>query len=380
MGIRLEPMGRRETVFMVKYPLATRHFTQTADPGKHFLHLPSRPDMHSTDTRYHLLLDWLRTDLGCTVDALLPASADASFRRYFRIHLGDQTGIVMDAPPPRENVRPFVAVAELLRKAGVRTPEVRAVDAQRGFVLLSDFGDRSYLDALRDDSVDTLYGAALETLWTLQRGVPADAGLPGYDARLLRTELDIFREWFLGARLGLELSAEESARLEDAWRTLVDSALEQPRVCVHRDFHSRNLMVIESDQPGVLDFQDAVMGPITYDLASLLRDCYVAWPKERVRGWMEAYRDRLRAGGLLEARQAERFRRWFDLMGMQRHLKAVGIFSRLHGRDGKPGYLKDIPRTLGYVAEVGADYPELAPFMRFLERRVWPRMAGAAPS
>jgi aminoglycoside/choline kinase family phosphotransferase len=339
------------------------------------------PDMDSTDNRYQQLLDWLRTDLGRPVESIAPASSDASFRRYFRIHSEGKTYIVMDAPPPKENVRPFVAIAELLREAGVRTPEVHAVDADRGFVLLGDFGNRNYLDELDDDTAESLYGDAMAALLALQLGVAATSvDLPSYDERLLRTELGIFREWFLVQWLALELSAEESVALEQAWTALIDSALEQPRVCVHRDYHSRNLMVTDEANPGVLDFQDAVVGPITYDLASLLRDCYIAWPLDRVYRWMESYQKALLAAKLLEEADADRFRRWFDLMGMQRHLKAVGIFSRLNIRDGKPGYLKDIPRTLGYVTEVGRNYPELAGFMRFLEQRVVPRLAREALS
>lgn len=333
--------------------------------------------MDSTDTRYQQLLDWLRTDLGLSVESIAPASSDASFRRYFRIHSGGNTHIVMDAPPPKENVTPFVAVAKLMANAGVYTPEVRAVDVDRGFVLLGDFGHRNYLDELDEASVESLYRDAMATLLTLQQGISGvSSDLPAYDERLLRTELEIFREWFLTQWLGVSLSVEESAMMELAWSTLVDSALEQPRVCVHRDYHSRNLMVTGETGPGVLDFQDAVIGPITYDLASLLRDCYVAWPSARVYRWMESYRQALLAIPLLEETDADRFRRWFDLMGMQRHLKAIGIFSRLNLRDGKPGYLQDIPRTLGYVTEVGRNYPELAGFMRVIEQRVLPRLAG----
>lgn len=363
---------------MVKYSPSLFHFTQSLGSGKFFLQHPTR-DMLDKDTRYSLLLDWLQTDLDRPVEAIAPASADASFRRYFRVHGGSETHIVMDAPPPKENVRPFVAVAALLRAAGVQTPEVLAVDPQRGFVLLGDFGDRNYLDALAEDSAEALYADALAALLALQRGVKVDAAeLPAYDEKLLRTELGIFNEWLLDRSLALELSAGDSAMLEAAFQILIDSALEQPRVCVHRDYHSRNLMVTASGNPGVLDFQDAVIGPITYDLASLLRDCYIAWPADRVEAWMAAYRGELLAAGLLKEDDAPRFRRWFDLMGMQRHLKAAGIFSRLNLRDGKPGYLKDIPRTLGYVTEVGQAYPELAAFTQFIGQRVLPRWCGAA--
>jgi aminoglycoside/choline kinase family phosphotransferase len=329
------------------------------------------------DPRLAALLDWLRSGLGRAVASLEPASQDASFRRYFRARIDGCSYIAMDAPPPRENVRPFLKVAALMRGAGVNTPEVYAADPERGFVLLGDFGNRCYLHCLDAATAGPLYADALAALARLQTGVDAEgSGLPAYDERLLRAELGIFREWFLGGLLRLELSASEAGLLDAAWKALVDSALEQPRVCVHRDFHSRNLMVVEGTNPGVLDFQDAVVGPITYDLASLLRDCYVAWPAERVAAWMDGHRSFLLDAGLLDERGAERLGRWFDLMGMQRHLKAVGIFARLKLRDGKPGYLKDVPRTLAYVAEAGGRYPEFGGFLDFLEQRVLHRVAG----
>lgn len=332
--------------------------------------------MPAPDTRLAHLLAWLGDDLGHTVAGIEPASQDASFRRYFRARIGADSYIAMDAPPPRENVRPFLKVAELLRGAGVRTPVVHAADPERGFVLLGDFGSQCYLDRLDVASADALYADALASLARLQTGVdPARAGLPAYDEKLLRTELGIFREWFLDRLLHLEPDAAETAALDRAGDALVASALEQPQVCVHRDYHSRNLMVVETANPGVLDFQDAVIGPITYDLVSLLRDCYIAWPTARVEVWMEGYRETLCGLGLLQRNDPARFRRWFDLMGMQRHLKAAGIFARLWLRDGRPGYLKDIPRTLGYVVEAGAAYPEFRDFLAFLNGRALPRFA-----
>jgi len=284
----------------------------------------------------------------------------------------------MDAPPPRERVAPFIKIARLFRDCGVQTPEIHAVDAERGFVLLGDFGHRDYLGALNEETADALYADAMASLLSLQSGVSTGlADLPAYDETLLRTELGIFSEWLLERWLGLDLSAVELDLIERAWRVLIDSALEQPRVCVHRDFHSRNLMVTEANNPGVLDFQDAVMGPLTYDLVSLLRDCYIAWPTERVGAWMEDYRDRLLVAGLLAESDAPRFRRWLDLMGMQRHLKAAGIFARLKIRDGKSGYLGDIPRTLSYVIEAGQDYPELEGLTSWLDQSVLPRLASA---
>lgn len=328
------------------------------------------------DERLDALSDWLSETLKLEVDAIEPASADASFRRYFRAHFDGNSYIVMDAPPPKENVGPFVRVAALLRNAGVQTPEVIAVDEARGFLLLTDFGTRSYLDCLNAGSVDRLYEDALDALLRLQQGVDTGlSGLPAYDERLLGIELDLFREWFLEQLLGLTLDAEESSVFDDLKRVLIHSALEQPSVCVHRDYHSRNLMVTERLNPGVLDFQDAVVGPVTYDLVSLLRDCYVSWPPSMVDVWMIDHYTSLCESSLLDSVGPDKFRRWFDLMGMQRHLKAIGIFSRLKLRDDKSGYLKDIPRTMCYVIYVCERYPEFAGFLRYLEYRVLPRMA-----
>ena len=312
--------------------------------------------------RERLLRDWLEVVLPATRARLAPASSDASFRRYFRVWGDDgETRIVMDAPPEQEDCRPFVAIAQALRDLGLNAPEVLAGDLDQGLLLLTDFGSRPYLAELDDRSVPGLYGDALEALARLQLGGdPGSPLLPPYDSALLHREMDLFRSWFLGQLLGLELREEEHQTLDHAFARLADNALEQPRVWVHRDYHSRNLMVTAPDNPGVLDFQDAVVGAVTYDLVSLLRDCYIAWPREQVEGWALDHRARLRAGGMTGLDDAAQFLRWFDLMGVQRHLKAIGIFARLNLRDGKPGYLRDIPRTLGYVLDATARYPELA--------------------
>lgn len=328
------------------------------------------------DERFEALSGWLVGTLKLTVEAVEPASSDASFRHYFRAYSNGMSFIVMDAPPPKENVRPFIRVAALLRNAGVQAPEIIAADEERGFLLLTDFGTRSYLDALNAASADRLYEDALDALARLQSGVDIKtSGLPPYDERLLGVELDLFRDWFLGQLFGLALDPAESKVFDDVKQLLMASALEQPRVCVHRDYHSRNLMVTEPLNPGILDFQDAVIGPVTYDLVSLLRDCYVSWPPSMVEVWMIDHYTRLCGAGVLDSVDLELFRRWFDLMGMQRHLKAIGIFSRLKLRDGKPGYLKDIPRTMNYVTEVCRRYPEFAGFLNFLENRVLPQMS-----
>lgn len=280
----------------------------------------------------------------------------------------------MDAPPPIEDVGSFVQVAHLLERAGVTVPGVHAVDREQGFVLLDDLGNLRYLDELTAETADRLYRDAIEALVTYQQAVDIRCcGRAQYDEDLLRRELGLFREWYLERLLGMRLEAADGALLEETAAILIQSALEQPRVFVHRDYHSRNLMVCLDGNPGILDFQDAVIGPITYDLASLLRDCYISWPEPRVDRWIACYLENARAGGLAIRCEDAQFRRWFDLMGLQRHLKAIGIFSRLKLRDGKDGYLGDIPRTLRYVTDVCDRYGELSGFAAFLDNGVMMR-------
>ncbi len=306
---------------------------------------------------------------------IAPVSDDASFRRYFRVTpVGNaQRFIVMDAPPDKEDVAPFIDIAKRLRAAGLNAPQVHARDEARGFLLLDDFADRQYLGELNDDSVERLYGDALGALAVMQACVPSD-GLPDYDETLLRAEMQLFPDWLLDRQLGLKLDDGDRRRLDSVFDLLVENALAQPRVFVHRDYHSRNLMRLEKANPGILDFQDAVNGPLTYDLVSLLRDCYVCWPRERVVDWAWGYFDLAVQSGILREENEKDFLRWFDLMGIQRQLKAAGIFARLNLRDGKPGYLGDIPRTLGYIVEVAPDYPELEAFGEWLRGRVLPRL------
>lgn len=308
--------------------------------------------------RNRALRSWLSAVLGSEPLELTPASSDASFRRYWRVRRAGETWIAMDAPPGIEDCGRYVDLARRFRAVGVNTPEIHAEAREQGFLLISDFGDRVYLDVLNEDSADRLYGEALATLAVIQERVPTE-GLPCYDAPFLARELALFREWLLEGLLGLRIETRDAERLDRLQAVLIASALEQPRLCVHRDYHSRNLMLTESASPGVLDFQDAVVGPVTYDLVSLLRDCYIAWPETRVRDWALGYLHDAQAAGRLTEVEPERFLRWFDLMGMQRHLKACGIFARLSLRDGKHAYLDDIPRTLGYVLEAADRYPEL---------------------
>lgn len=305
---------------------------------------------------------WLRQDAAFAAPDIRPASADASFRRYFRVHAGDASYIVMDAPPDKEDMGPFLKVDALFLDIGLNVPRVLRADIERGFYLLSDLGDEHYLRALNAASVQRLYGDALGALLVIQAQGPQAGELPPYDRPLLLREMELFREWLVGRHLGLDLDADQTAMLDRCFDRLAQSALAQPQVCVHRDFHSRNLMVTSRHNPGILDFQDAVIGPLTYDLVSLLRDCYIAWPRDCVEDWALGYRELALHSGVLRPGQADerRFLQWFDWMGVQRHLKAAGIFARLYRRDGKPGYLGDIPRTLGYVVDVAGRYPELA--------------------
>jgi len=330
-----------------------------------------------SDARRAALEAWLIHALGTQPARIAPASADASFRRYFRVWHAGGTSIAMDAPPGHEDVGPYVQVAAIMRAAGVNVPRVIAQDPAQGFLLLTDLGDRQYLDALREgEDPDRLYGDAIRSLVRLQaRADPA--GLLPYDAARLRQELDLFRAWFLPHHLGLEPSPGERDLLEEVFAFLVEAALRQPVVLVHRDYHSRNLMVCPESNPGILDFQDAVIGPVAYDLVSLLKDCYVTWSRERVEAWVDLYRGLATEAGIDTGAGRHAFLRDFDLMGLQRHVKVLGIFARLWYRDGKDGYLRDLPRVLDYVIEATDREPSLRPFRAFLRERVQP-VFGAA--
>jgi N-acetylmuramate 1-kinase len=331
------------------------------------------------DTRLRDIEQWLAVDLSMGPIALAPASADASFRRYFRVNRGRETYIVMDAPPGKEDLQPFLKVAALLSRVGVHVPQVLGCDATRGFLLLSDLGSRQYLDSLKaGHEIDALYADALAALARMQLAGRDQVGiLPDYDRELLVREMALAPEWFLSRHLGLALDADVRAMLDDLFALLVGSALAQPQSFVHRDYHSRNLMICADRNPGILDFQDAVRGAVTYDLVSLLKDCYIAWPEARVRAWALGYRGSLlRAGWAVAGDEAE-FLRWFDLMGLQRHIKVLGIFSRLWYRDGKRGYLADLPLVLAYTRAAAERYAETAAFAHFLGERVQPAFLAA---
>ncbi len=331
-------------------------------------------NLPNDDPRLVLLAEWLAATLRSDEFTLAPASADASFRRYFRATLAvpsalapkAATLIVMDAPPPREDCRPFVHVAALMRDAGVNVPDVVAQDLGRGFLLLSDLGPTTYLRAIDAGNADELFRDAIDALIRWQLATRPGA-LPPYDATLLRRELDLFPEWYVGRHLGQELTQHEHADLENVFRIIMASNLAQPAVFVHRDYMPRNLMV-STPNPGVLDFQDAVCGPITYDIASLFRDAFVSWPEERVLDWTIRYWEKARRAGLPVDADFAAFHRDCDWMGLQRHLKVLGIFSRIQHRDGKSGYLEDAPRFLAYVRPVAERYREFAPLARLLDR------------
>ena len=311
-------------------------------------------------------LAWTRQALSNPDLALQVASADASFRSYWRTTSGGRSWIVMDAPPGQEDIAPWLRIGKRLADAGLHTPDVRAADTGTGFVLMEDLGDRLYLPELDAGSADALYGPAIDAILTMQTQVATD-DLPAFDEPWMVMELELMPEWFLRRHLGAQLECEDWDPIESAFRGILNAAHAQPQRFMHRDFHSRNLLVVPHNMPGVIDFQGAMRGPLAYDLASLLRDCYIAWPEERIAAWREGYRRRAVELGLTDAGEVL-FARWFDLTGLQRHIKVLGIFCRLAYRDGKPGYLADLPLVWRYVREVGNRHEDIRPMVALLER------------
>ncbi|WP_127471062.1 aminoglycoside phosphotransferase family protein [Thiomicrorhabdus aquaedulcis] len=331
--------------------------------------------------RFQTMLAWLETlpQLAhCECSTPVAASSDASFRRYFRILVTSDNAstsyIIMDAPVQFEDCRPFMAVSAQLSQMGLQVPQVLAHDLIQGFLLLTDLGDITYLSVLKhasESQADALYQDALQALVQLQmRGGKVAGALPTYDGALLHREMDLFGDWLLHTHLEYSMSGLERTQWLAIKNFLENAARSQPQTYVHRDFHSRNLMVTEQNNPGILDFQDAVHGAFTYDAVSLLRDCYIAWPAEQVVEWQRGYFLNLCANNVFFKDEWAGFQKSMDLMGIQRHLKAAGIFARLSHRDGKDGYLNDIPQTLDYIVKVGAQYSEMRDLVTLLEKRV----------
>jgi N-acetylmuramate 1-kinase len=327
------------------------------------------PLQSPNDERLNQASQWLATLATPAVrpDTLRPASADASFRRYFRVDGADGASyILMDAPPPQEDVRPFIHVAELFGQAGVSVPKVLAQDGGRGFLLLTDLGATTYLHQLNIDTAHKLYMDAIDALVLLQAQSQPDV-LPEYDRAVLLRELNLFPDWYVAKHRGVTLDDKQQAALQKVFDALLANNLAQPQVYVHRDYHSRNLMVLDSGNPGILDFQDALYGPITYDLVSLLRDAYIQWDEELVLDWAIRYWEKARRAGLPVAPDIDSFYRDFEFMGLQRHLKVLGIFARLYHRDGKAAYLDDMPLVMEYTRKTAGRYRELAPLIRILD-------------
>jgi N-acetylmuramate 1-kinase len=330
--------------------------------------------MQTMDSRFSQMQAWL-VSLPCFQSGELslpvPASSDASFRRYFRVTYQSQAPsrsyIVMDAPPEKEDCRPFISVSNSLAKLGLNVPRIEAQNLLQGFLLLTDLGDTTYLSALNPTNAESLYNDALSALVTLQTQAKPN-GLPLYGADLLRQEMNLFTDWLGQTHCQLAMSPLEHQAWLQVQQNLIQSALAQPQVYVHRDYHSRNLMVTSQHNPGILDFQDAVQGALSYDAVSLLRDCYIQWPADQVKEWQRQYFLMLCQANLLTKAEWSEFVQAMDWMGIQRHLKAAGIFARLYHRDGKAGYLNDIPLTLSYIIQVGSGYKAMNPLVRWTEK------------
>ena len=324
---------------------------------------------NSPDSRLVSIVQWLKTmpEFAVDVETIRPASSDASFRRYFRVDSDRGSLIVMDAPPEKENIAPFVQVAMLFGETGVSVPRILAQNREEGFLLLSDLGKVTYLDQLNEASANRLYMDAIDALIRIQSASRPHV-LPEYDRATLNRELQLFPEWYIAKHLHFSLTPEQYADLEKIFTILLANNLAQPPVYVHRDYHSRNLMYMErGGNPGILDFQDALYGPLTYDLVSLLKDAYIEWEEERVLDWVIRYWEKAKKAGLPVHPDIDQFYKDFEFMGVQRHLKVLGIFARLYHRDGKTAYLKDIPLVMRYAVKTANRYVELAPLARLLD-------------
>lgn len=330
-------------------------------------------DQSVTDTRKLALTNWVTQQIPTVTHPieLYSLGGDAGFRRYFRFHT-PSLWLAVDAPPETENTAQFAAIAHLIQQQGVRTPRIAAIDAGQGFLLVEDMGDRLFFREVDSHNADSLYQLAIATLLQLQRAQDDAALIPRYDRALLRRELEIFSEWFAGKLLGYSLSTAELHLLNELFIRLEDNAFAQPQTFVHRDYHSRNLLLLDDNSLGVIDFQGALWGGVTYDLVSLLRDCYLRWPAEKVKRWALDYRQQAISAGIIPIIHETEFLRWFDWLGLQRHIKVLGIFARLNLRDGKTGYLSDLPLVIRYTLEVAEQYAELQPFADWFKQTLLP--------
>lgn len=316
--------------------------------------------------RENTLKVWLGTVFNTTAFEMAPLAGDASFRRYFRIKINGISYVAMDAPPEKEAIEPFIRINRMLSQASVLVPELVAINEAQGFLLLNDFGDDVLLQHLNENTADNYYTLAIDTIDVMQNGIKDTATLPEFDRAHMLNEMRVCPEWFLKGYLGLEITHAEHDVLESSMNWIANEVYKQPQVFIHRDYHSRNLMLV-GDRLGVIDFQDAMRGPFTYDLVSLLKDCYISWPRQRVLNWLRYFHAN---NAHASSMSYETLVRAFDLCGIQRHLKVLGVFSRLYLRDHKPGYLKDLPLTLNYVNDVAEIYEELVPLQRLMQKRV----------
>ncbi|WP_444997205.1 aminoglycoside phosphotransferase family protein [Aliikangiella sp. IMCC44359] len=325
------------------------------------------------DLRKKQLAEWAGNKLSIDTPTLSTVSGDASFRRYFRFSVDKRTIIAVDSPPESENNQAFYTVGQLLKQNGLYVPLFIHKDLTQGFFLLSDLGDRLYLPELTPDNADSYYSKAINTIIEIQQISTQDTDIPPYDQNKLRSELELFTDWFIHKHLKLVLSAEEKQMIGTVFKQLINNAKVQDQKLVHRDFHSRNLMICDAHTPGVIDFQDAVVGPLSYDLVSLIKDCYIEWSENKVRSWARLYHQKAIDAALTKTTFDEFFRQ-FELMGMQRHIKVLGIFCRLNYRDNKPLYLNDLPLTFKYLISAVKRYPEFNTFHQFLEKKVNPAL------
>ncbi|MCK5725696.1 MAG: phosphotransferase [Thiotrichaceae bacterium] len=316
----------------------------------------------ATDSRLQQLSQWIHQTLDGSQATIEVASADASFRRYFRIHHKNKTLIAMDSPPDKEPVQPFIDICQRILATGAHAPHIYHQNIEQGFLILEDLGSTAYLDKLNKDTVDNYYQAAMQALIKLQK--VNTTGLPHYDTKRLHEEMTLMPEWFLGEHLGITLTIKQQQIIETTFNSLTSAITEQNTGFVHRDYHSRNLMITETNNPGIIDFQDAVIGPLSYDLVSLLRDCYIAWPHSQVDQWISDYQQMAENAQLIPKMTIEKFSKQVDLIGLQRHIKVLGIFARLKHRDNKPHYLNDLPLTLSYLLDIGQRHKEMTDLMQ----------------